>query len=413
MPAHHAVLADQAVGFLVTEPDGTYLDATFGRGGPQPGAAGARDARASDRARSICRPWRLPPDFDPRFPSSTPRFDSAILAVAGVSALNGALFDIGVSSPQIDTAERGFSWRNDAPLDMRMDTTRGATAAEWLARASIEELTRIIRDYGEERFAAQVAKAIVARREAGRPVATTGDLAALVAGAIPCKSRADGGTASGHSDISGCTIHVNQELEESASSSRLRGARERRSPGGHLVPFVGRQDREALSRRARTSGARRCRRAPPACAAISCLRRGRLVARARADRDRVPRTRALVRSRASRSGQRGLAAGERMISRGFVVLAILLLFGCALGLVTAQHRARSLFVDLERSQQDARQLDVDYERLTIELARLSQPAAVERAAVRLGFRAADASQTVYLNLPQSTATTPIGPGPRK
>ena len=102
-----------------------------------------------------------------------------------------------------------------------------------------------------------------------------------------------------------------------------------------------------------------------------------------------------------------------MISRGFVVLAVLLLFGCALALVTAQHRTRSLFVDLERSQQDARQLDVDYERLTIELARLSQPAAVERAAVRLGFRAADPSQTVYLNLPQLTATMPVAPGPRK
>src|SRR4029453_1630982 len=100
-----------------------------------------------------------------------------ILAMAGVSALNGALFDIGISSPQIDTAALGFSWRNDAPLDMRMDTTRGATAAEWLARTSIDELTQVIRDYGEERFAAQVAKAIVAPASGGGRVVITPPLA--------------------------------------------------------------------------------------------------------------------------------------------------------------------------------------------------------------------------------------------
>lgn len=102
-----------------------------------------------------------------------------------------------------------------------------------------------------------------------------------------------------------------------------------------------------------------------------------------------------------------------MIWRVFVVGAALLLFACALGIVTAQHRNRSLFVDLERAQQEARQLDVDYERLTIELARLAQPAAVERAAQRLGFRAADAGRTVFLNVPQSSITTPIVPGARR
>ena len=219
-PAHRAVLADQAVGFLVTEPDGTYLDATFGRGGhsslvlqalgPHGFLIGLdRDPQAVEAAASIS---------DPRFHIEHTAFSrlEQILAVAGVSALNGALFDIGVSSPQIDTAERGFSWRNDAPLDMRMDTTRGATAAEWLAAASIDELTRIIRDYGEERFAAQVAKAIVARREAGRPVATTGDLAALVAAAIPRKSRADGAQHPATRTFQAVRIHINQELEELA-----------------------------------------------------------------------------------------------------------------------------------------------------------------------------------------------------
>lgn len=102
-----------------------------------------------------------------------------------------------------------------------------------------------------------------------------------------------------------------------------------------------------------------------------------------------------------------------MIRRGIVMLAALLLFASALGLVTAQYRTRSLFIDLESAQQDAKQLDVDFERLKIELARLSQPAAVERAALRLGFRAADAAHTVYLNLPEASAAAPVAPGARK
>jgi cell division protein FtsL len=102
-----------------------------------------------------------------------------------------------------------------------------------------------------------------------------------------------------------------------------------------------------------------------------------------------------------------------MIRRGLVLLTALLLFVSALGLVTAQHRTRSLFIDLERAQQQARQLDVDYERQTIELARLTQPAAVERAAQKMGFRAPDAAHTVYLNLPQASASAPVAPGARK
>lgn len=102
-----------------------------------------------------------------------------------------------------------------------------------------------------------------------------------------------------------------------------------------------------------------------------------------------------------------------MIRRALLTVATLLLFACALGLITSQHRARSLFVDLERAQQEAKQLDVDYERVTIELARLSQPASVERAAQKLGFKAPDAAHTVYLNLPQSSAASPIAPGGKR
>lgn len=102
-----------------------------------------------------------------------------------------------------------------------------------------------------------------------------------------------------------------------------------------------------------------------------------------------------------------------MIRRGIALLAVLLLFASALGLVTAQHRTRSLFIDFERAQLEAKQLDVDYERIKIELARLSQPAAIERAAQRLGFRAVDADRSVYLNLPQASAAAPVAPGARK
>ncbi len=102
-----------------------------------------------------------------------------------------------------------------------------------------------------------------------------------------------------------------------------------------------------------------------------------------------------------------------MIRRALALIAAVLLFVCAMSLVTAQHRTRSLFVDLERAQQEAKQLDIDYERATIELARLAQPASVERAAQRLGYRAAEAGRIVYLNLPQASITTPVAPGARK
>ncbi len=102
-----------------------------------------------------------------------------------------------------------------------------------------------------------------------------------------------------------------------------------------------------------------------------------------------------------------------MIRRGFVLLLAVALFVCALALVTAQHRSRSLFVDLERAQQQARQLDIDYDRLKIELARLSQPAYVEAEARRLGMKPVDASRTVFLNLPSASSAEPVAPGAKK
>ncbi len=218
--AHLTVLAEPAVDSLVLDAGGTYVDATFGRGGhsrlilQRLSASGRlialdRDPSAQAAAASIT---------DPRFHFVHTPFSrlSATLAELGVTRLQGLLLDLGVSSPQIDEPARGFSWRGDGPLDMRMDPTRGVTVAQWLASTTFEELRRVILDYGEERFAAPIAKALVARREAGRPVATTGELAELVASAIPVRSRRDAAQHPATRTFQALRIHINQELEELA-----------------------------------------------------------------------------------------------------------------------------------------------------------------------------------------------------
>ncbi|PKO42898.1 MAG: 16S rRNA (cytosine(1402)-N(4))-methyltransferase [Betaproteobacteria bacterium HGW-Betaproteobacteria-4] len=166
--AHVTVLLEEAVDALAIKADGIYVDATFGRGGHsrrilselnEKGRLVAvdRDPQAIAAGAAI---------DDPRFLLVHRAFGELAEAAdeAGVSEVDGVLFDVGVSSPQIDDGERGFSFRYDAPLDMRMDTTQGETAAEWLARAEIRDITEVIRNYGEERFAFQIAKKVVAAR---------------------------------------------------------------------------------------------------------------------------------------------------------------------------------------------------------------------------------------------------------
>jgi 16S rRNA (cytosine1402-N4)-methyltransferase len=153
----------------------------------------------------------------------------AVLARAGVATADGVLLDLGVSSPQLDEAARGFSFRHDAPLDMRMDTSTGITAAEWLATASANEIREVIRNYGEERFAKQIAAAIVAAR-ARESVRTTRQLAAIVAEAVPTREpRQDPATRT----FQALRIHVNQELEE--LSLALPQCIDLLVPGGRLV----------------------------------------------------------------------------------------------------------------------------------------------------------------------------------
>ena len=238
---HLSVLAPPAIDALLTDPDGTYVDATFGRGGhsklllerlSQNGRLIAldRDPLAVAAARSI---------IDQRFHVEHTPFSRlrVTLETLSVVQVQGVLFDLGVSSPQIDDASRGFSLRADGPLDMRMDTSRGETAAEWLARAPIEELTQVIRDYGEERFAASIAKAIVARRAdatsgRARPISTTSDLAGLVAGAVG-RSRKDASQHPATRTFQAIRIYINRELEELALA--LEQAASMLTAGGRLV----------------------------------------------------------------------------------------------------------------------------------------------------------------------------------
>ncbi|MGH6611564.1 MAG: 16S rRNA (cytosine(1402)-N(4))-methyltransferase RsmH [Burkholderiaceae bacterium] len=217
--AHAPVLAARAIEHLVTEPNGVYVDATFGRGGhsrlilERLGPHGRlialdRDPQAVAAAASI---------DDPRFHIEHTAFSrlQVTLEALSIARVHGVLLDLGVSSPQIDDVKRGFSWRSDGPLDMRMDSSRGETAAGWLARAPVEELTRVIRDFGEERFAASIAKAIVARRANEGELATTADLAALVASVVG-RNRKDATQHPATRTFQAVRIHINQELEELA-----------------------------------------------------------------------------------------------------------------------------------------------------------------------------------------------------
>ena len=211
---HVSVLLAESVAALAIQPHGIYVDATFGRGGHSRailaalGPAGRLIALDRDPA-AIAAGAAL---VDPRLTlvhAAFSEFDS-VLDRLGVAQVNGVLLDIGVSSPQLNTPERGMSFRFDAPLDMRMDTTQGETAAEFLARASQSEIERVIRDYGEERFAHAIAKALVAARSE-HGISSTGQLATLVAQVV--RTREPGQHPATRS-FQALRIHVNRELEE-------------------------------------------------------------------------------------------------------------------------------------------------------------------------------------------------------
>ncbi|SDJ90289.1 16S rRNA (cytosine(1402)-N(4))-methyltransferase RsmH [Billgrantia gudaonensis] len=231
---HASVLLDGAVDTLVHDPEGVYLDGTFGRGGHSR-AILARLA-PTGRLLAIDRDPQAVAEAggidDPRFTIEKGEFArlDEIAAAHGVQGrLAGVLLDVGVSSPQLDDPERGFSFLRDGPLDMRMDPTRGKSAADFLADADEAELARVFKEYGEERFARRLARAIVARR-VERPFTRTADLAEVVKTAHPAWEK---GKHPATRVFQALRIHVNGELEQ--LDAALSAGLETLAPGGHLV----------------------------------------------------------------------------------------------------------------------------------------------------------------------------------
>jgi len=213
-PEHLTVLRSEAVNALAIRPAGLYVDATYGRGGhtrsilERLGPAGRLVALDRDR-QAISFGLSAQAPGDARLTLFQLPF-SQLARVVDAASADGVLFDVGVSSPQLAQPERGFSFRLDGPLDMRMDQTRGITAAEWLATATESEIRKVIRDYGEERFASQIAKTIVAAR-AGEPIQRTGQLARLVGTVVRTR---EAGQNPATRTFQALRIHINQELEE-------------------------------------------------------------------------------------------------------------------------------------------------------------------------------------------------------
>jgi len=214
---HHTVLLDEAVDALAIEGEranGIYVDGTFGRGGhsrlilSRLGNRGRLIAFDKD-PQAIAAASSIP---DKRFEIVHDSFATleAALAERGISSVDGILLDLGISSPQVEDARRGFSFRLDGPLDMRMDTTRGVSAADWLATETEQKIREVIREYGEERFAFQIAKEIVARRTV-EAITRTRQLAQIVASAV--KTR-EAGKDPATRTFQAIRIYINQELEE-------------------------------------------------------------------------------------------------------------------------------------------------------------------------------------------------------
>lgn len=251
--AHVSVLLKEAVDAICLRPDGVYVDATFGRGGHSrellsrlgprarvialdrdPSAAQAAEALGDARLTFSHRPFSQLPE---------------LLAEMGISDIDGLIADLGVSSPQLDEAQRGFSFRNDGPLDMRMDPTRGLSAAQWLAHVEANDLEEVLREYGEERHARAIAGAIVARREAAtrgeeKPLERTSELASLVEQTLR-RSRAsrEPGQHPATRTFQALRIYLNQELEE--LDTLLREVPRRLRPGGRMavISFHSLEDR--------------------------------------------------------------------------------------------------------------------------------------------------------------------------
>lgn len=246
LPKHQPVLLKQTVEALYIQPDGVYIDATFGRGGhsrailEQLSADGRllgldRDPQAVNAGKELAA-------TDSRFAIEHATFSqlsSVVHSRLWQGKVDGILMDIGVSSPQLDDAERGFSFQHDGPLDMRMDPTTGMSAAEWLATAEMNEIATVIKTLGEERYGKRIAGAIVETRE-HTPITTTRQLADLIDKASPTRDKFKHPATRTFQAI---RIYINRELEE--LSSALQQALDVLSVGGRLavISFHSLEDR--------------------------------------------------------------------------------------------------------------------------------------------------------------------------
>jgi len=257
---HTTVLLNEAVDELLQASagaDGHYVDATFGRGGHSRLIL----SRLSKQGRLLAFDKDLEAIAeaglieDARFSIRHEGFSHLGELPAG--SVDGVLMDLGISSPQIDSPERGFSFRFEGPLDMRMDTTRGESVSDWLATATVDQITEVVRDYGEERFAFQIAKALVARRQERGPISSTTDLAQLVADSV--KTREPGQNPATRT-FQAFRIFINAELEELEQA--LEGSLRVLVPGGRLVvisfhsledrivkQFIAKHSKEVVDRR--------------------------------------------------------------------------------------------------------------------------------------------------------------------
>ncbi len=272
-PVHVPVLYAEVIQALAVRPGGWYLDGTFGRGGHARGVLERlgpegrllvmdKDPDAVAMARSSIGADARVRIFHGSF-AALAQWDQA------APGLDGVLLDLGVSSPQIDEAHRGFSFQHDGPLDMRMDPQAGESAAHFLARAAEAEIAEVVWRYGEERHSRRIARAIVARR-AQAPLATTRELADLVAATI---GRREPGKHPATRTFQALRIHVNRELEDLRQG--LDGAFDRLRPGGRLavISFHSLEDRivkQFIAERARPPAANR--RLPEATAFVASLR---------------------------------------------------------------------------------------------------------------------------------------------
>lgn len=233
---HVTVLLNEAVEALITDPDGFYIDGTFGRGGHS--ALVLQQLSPQGRLLAIDKDLAAIATAREKFSADT-RFEiahdsfaslkSLIVERGWVGKVQGILLDLGVSSPQLDEAERGFSFMQDGPLDMRMDQTRGQSAADWVNSASEEDIAWVLKEYGEERFAKRMARAIVNERQK-KPFLRTGHLAEVIKVANPAWEK---GKHPATRAFQGIRIHVNRELED--LESVLVQALEVLAPGGRLV----------------------------------------------------------------------------------------------------------------------------------------------------------------------------------